>query len=210
MTEMKVFLSAVSCQFEGCRDAIRSDLSAVGVEVVLQEDFQQGGGSLLEKLERHIASCDRIIALVGDVYGHEPDETAGSVRELRRSYSQWEYFFARGERLDGGCLPCKDILLYFASAEFLVERAVSQPNDEAQLQREFIETLRRSGKEPWCFAMSSASMPAHRGHGTSLIRPSAASSRAASKSFRSCTTVSNKTRSVSWPSAARLALGSHA
>ena len=73
---MKIFLSAVSGQFKACRDALRSDLSAVGAKVVVQEDFQQHGASLLEKLERYIASCDRIIALVGDAYGFEPEETA--------------------------------------------------------------------------------------------------------------------------------------
>ena len=71
---MKIFLSAVSGQFKACRDALRSDLSAVGAEVVVQEDFQQHGASLLEKLERYIASCDRIIALVGDAYGFESEE----------------------------------------------------------------------------------------------------------------------------------------
>jgi hypothetical protein len=74
--EMKVFLSAVSGQFKACRDELRSDLSAVGAEVVMQEDFQQHGASLLEKLESYIATCDRIIALVGDAYGSEPEETA--------------------------------------------------------------------------------------------------------------------------------------
>jgi hypothetical protein len=40
---MKIFLSAVSDQFRDCRDALRSDLSAVGAEVVVQDDFQQHG-----------------------------------------------------------------------------------------------------------------------------------------------------------------------
>ena len=73
---MKIFLSAVSGEFKACRDALRSDLSAVGAEVVVQEDFQQHGASLLEKLERYISSCDRVIALVGDAYGFELEETA--------------------------------------------------------------------------------------------------------------------------------------
>jgi hypothetical protein len=73
---MKIFLSAVSSQFKDCREKLRSDLSAVGAEVVVQEDFQQHGGSLLEKLEQYIAGCDRLIALVGDAYGDEPDESA--------------------------------------------------------------------------------------------------------------------------------------
>jgi hypothetical protein len=73
---MKIFLSAVSSQFKDCRDALRSDLSAVGAEVIVQEDFQQHGASLLEKLERYISSCDRIIALVGDAYGFESEQEA--------------------------------------------------------------------------------------------------------------------------------------
>jgi hypothetical protein len=42
---MKIFLSAVSDQFKASRDALRSGLSAVGAEVVVQEDFQQHGAS---------------------------------------------------------------------------------------------------------------------------------------------------------------------
>src|SRR5208283_3772431 len=106
---MKIFLSAVSGQFKACRDALRSDLSAVGAEVVVQEDFQQHGASLLEKLERYIGSCDRIIALVGDAYGFEPEATVRPTGQPRRSYTQWEYFFAMGERLDGSRQPPKDI-----------------------------------------------------------------------------------------------------
>jgi tetratricopeptide (TPR) repeat protein len=145
--KMKIFLSAVSGQFRACRDALRSDLSAVGAEVVVQEDFQQHGGSLLEKLEGYIASCDRIIALVGDAYGFEPDEIARPANRSRRSYTQWEYFFALGERLDGTRQPHKDIFLYFASPEFLAMHAVKQTNDAAELQAEFIQTLQRSGKD---------------------------------------------------------------
>jgi hypothetical protein len=144
---MKIFLSAVSGQFKACRDALRSDLSAVGGEVVVQEDFQQHGASLLEKLERYIASCDRIIALVGDVYGFETEETARPAGQPRRSYTQWEYFFAMGERLDGSRQPPKDIFLYFASPEFLAMHAVSQSDDAAQLQQGFIKELHRSGKD---------------------------------------------------------------
>src|SRR6516162_6928524 len=73
---MKILLSAVSGQFKACRDKLRSDLSAVGAEVIVQEDFQQHGASLLEKLERYISSCDRIIALVGDAYGFESEQEA--------------------------------------------------------------------------------------------------------------------------------------
>jgi hypothetical protein len=131
---MKIILSAVSAEFKACRDALRSDLSAVGAEVVVQEDFQQHGASLLEKLERYISSCDRVIALVGDSYGFELEETARPAGQPRRSYTQWEYFFAMGERLDGSRQSPKNIFLYFASPEFLAMHAVSQAGDAAQLQ----------------------------------------------------------------------------
>src|SRR5271165_3049509 len=144
---MKICLSAVSGQFMACRDVLRSDLSAVGAEVVVQEDFQQHGASLLEKLERYIASCDRIIALVGDAYGFEPEETARPAGQPRRSYTQWEYYFAMGERLAGSRQPPKDIFLYIGSPEFLAMNPVSQAEDAAQLQQEFIKELVRSGKD---------------------------------------------------------------
>src|SRR6185437_2701450 len=65
-TSMKIFLSAVSGQFRDCRQALASDLRAMGAEVAVQEDFQQHGRTLLEKLQDYIDGCDRIIALVGD------------------------------------------------------------------------------------------------------------------------------------------------
>jgi tetratricopeptide (TPR) repeat protein len=144
---MKIFLSGVSSQFKACRDALRSDLSAVGAAVVVQEDFQQHGASLLEKLESYIASCDRVIALVGDAYGFEPEEPARPLGRPRRSHTQWEYFFAMGERLDGSRQPSKYTFLYLGSPEFLAMHPVSQADDAAQLQQEFIKELLRSGKD---------------------------------------------------------------
>ena len=98
-------------------------------------------------LERYIASCDRMIALVGDAYGFELEETEGHAEQPRCSYTQWEYFFAMGERLDGSRQTPKEIFLYFASPEFLAMQAVSQPGGAAQLQQEFIKELHRSGKD---------------------------------------------------------------
>ena len=52
---MKIFLSAVTRQFKECRDALASDLRAIGAEVRVQEDFTiYAGGTLLEKIERYI------------------------------------------------------------------------------------------------------------------------------------------------------------
>jgi len=149
---MKIFLSAVSSQFKACREKLRSDLSAVGAEVVVQEDFQQNGGSLLEKLEQYISGCDRVIALVGDAYGYEPDESARPPGSPRRSYSQWEIFFAQGERLAGPPQPEKALYVYFAAPEFLAGNAVVQSDEASRLQSDFASTLRRSGKDWGSFA----------------------------------------------------------
>src|SRR5262249_44021147 len=144
---MKIFLSAVSGQFKACGDALRSDLSAVGAEVVVQEDFRQHGASLLEKLERYICSCDRIIALVGDAYGFEPEKTARPAGGARRSYTQWEYYFAKGERLVGSRQAAKDIFLYVGSPEFLAMHPVCQSEEARGLQQQFIQEVLGSGKD---------------------------------------------------------------
>jgi hypothetical protein len=143
---MKIFLSAVSGQFKECRDALASDLRAVGAEVVVQEDFQQQGHTLLEKLERYIASCDRVIALIGDAYGWEPDpgETPGLPQ---RSYTQWEYAFGRGERILTERQPAIDIYVYFASPTFLASHLVTQEAGATQRQTSFVAEMCRSGKD---------------------------------------------------------------
>ena len=143
---MKIFLSAVSGQFKECRDALASDLRAVGAEVVVQEDFQQQGRTLLEKLQRYIASCDRVIALIGDAYGWEPDP--GAIPGLPQcSYTQWEYSFARGERLLAERQPAIDIYVYFASPAFLASHPVAQEAGAAQRQKNFVAEVRQSGKD---------------------------------------------------------------
>src|SRR5258705_13466323 len=100
MAVMKIFLSCVSAQFKACRDALASDLRAIGCEVRVQEDFQQGPGALIQKLQDYVDSCDRVIALVGDAFGYEASGDSIPKDRLGRSYTQWEYFFALGERLD--------------------------------------------------------------------------------------------------------------
>ncbi|MBS0476478.1 MAG: tetratricopeptide repeat protein [Proteobacteria bacterium] len=144
---MKIFLSAVSSQFKACRDALRSDLSTVGAEVVVQEDFQQHGFSLLEKLEQYVASCDRVIALIGDGYGWEPEQSARPAGRPRRSYTQWEYYFARGERLDGSAEAPKPLYVYFAAPEFIAALGTAGDADPEGLQREFVAEIRGSGKD---------------------------------------------------------------
>jgi hypothetical protein len=126
---------------------VASDLRAVGAEVAVQEDFQQHGRTLLEKLEEYIAGCDRVIALVGDAYGWEPDPEGPTPDAPRRSYTQWEYFFAQGERLKGERQSAKDTLVYMASPNFVASNPVNQSGEPKQLQQKFIDEIRRSGKD---------------------------------------------------------------
>ncbi|MCP4874543.1 MAG: DUF4062 domain-containing protein [Gammaproteobacteria bacterium] len=143
----KIFLSAVSGQFKDCRDALRSDLAAVGADVVVQEDFTQHGGTLLQKLEDYIDSCDRVIALLGSAYGWAPEPAAIPENAPSRSYTQWEYHFARGERLDNTQAAAKPVYVYFATPAYLEQHPVEQSEAEAQRQQRFIDDIKSSGKD---------------------------------------------------------------
>ena len=52
--KLKVFISTVSAQFKDCRDALASDPRAIGCEVKVQEDFQQGADTLIAQIESYI------------------------------------------------------------------------------------------------------------------------------------------------------------
>ena len=154
MSKPKIFLSAVSGQFRECRNALASDLRTIGAEVVVQEDFRQLGWTLLKELQDYIAGCDRVIALVGDAYGYEPEPGARPAGRPRRSYTQWEYFFALGERLDGSTAPPKPTSVYLANEDYLKDRpAKPRPEltteenaEQAKLQQEFRTAIHVSGK----------------------------------------------------------------
>ena len=133
---MKIFLSAASGQFRECRQALASDLRARGAAVAVQEDFQQHGRTLLEKLEQCIAGCDFIVALIGDAYGAEPEAPARPAGRPRRSYTQWEYFFAAGERLDSHPVEAKPIYVYVPTKDYLAQHPApdKQTAEETDLQ----------------------------------------------------------------------------
>ena len=144
---MKIFLSAVSGEFRACRQALASDLRAVGAEVTVQEDFTQHGRSLLEKLEDYIANCDRVIILVGNAFGFAPEGEAQPKGKPQRSYTQWEYFFSQGERLDDQIEAPKETFVYFATPEYIAQYPVEQSEQAARLQQQFIQHILDSGKD---------------------------------------------------------------
>ena len=111
----KLFLSAVSREFEEYRKLLATDLRRPGLDVAVQEDFITTGGSTLEKLDEYIRACDGIVHLIGKAAGAVPEQTAVAAL-LRRypdfgtrlpclapsvdkqqpgfSYTQWEAYLA--------------------------------------------------------------------------------------------------------------------
>src|SRR5664280_2454707 len=101
---MKVFLSCVSSEFRSYRLRLAAQLAALPhqkFEVKVQEDFEQGGFTLLDQLAAYVRDCDLVIHLAGDAWGARP--TPEHVRAMfarlgvpppvplpALSFTQWE------------------------------------------------------------------------------------------------------------------------
>jgi len=151
---MKVFLSCVSNEFRSYRLKLANQLGALKgqpYEVKVQEDFEQGGFTLLDKLADYLHECDLVIHMTGDACGAQP--TAEHVRTLfanlgvpapeplpERSYTQWEFDLA--QRFG------RPTLCYIADvvAPRDCGAAVEQSDAEAELQRQHRDRIQHSGK----------------------------------------------------------------
>ena len=93
---INVFLSSVTKELGSHRAEVAKALREKGLNVKIQEDFNTGDGTLLEKLDAYIQQCHAVICLMGDRYGAEPPDAerlrAGGARH---SYTQWEYLIAQ-------------------------------------------------------------------------------------------------------------------
>ena len=69
MARVQIFLSTVSAEFRGYRDALRRDLTRPNASVAVQEDFIVTGTETLDMLDDYIRQCDAVIHLVGDMTG---------------------------------------------------------------------------------------------------------------------------------------------
>ena len=151
---MKLFLSCVSSEFKSYRLKLANHLAATrggSFEVKVQEDFQQGGFTLLEQLADYIRGCDLVVHLVGDACGarSEPEHVRALLLSLGEtpsdpppewSYTQWEYHLARqfGKRM----------LVYVARPDAPRDRGlpVQQSDDDARLQQAHRDHIFRSGE----------------------------------------------------------------
>ena len=151
---MNLFLSCVSSEFKSYRLKLANHLAAArggSFEIKVQEDFQQGGFTLLEQLAEYLRGCDAVIHLVGDACGARPEpehvtallrslgETAGDPRP-EWSYTQWEYHLARrfGKRT----------LVYVARPDAPRDREpqATASDDDARLQQAHRDQIFRSGE----------------------------------------------------------------
>lgn len=144
--DVKIFISGTSTPFKGCREQLRSDLSALGHEVSVQEDFQTGTGLLLTRIQDYVAACDRVIVLVGDRYGAEASGSGIPKHQPSRSYTQWEYFFAVGERLEGRTAEPRALQIYIASETFLNGHAGHESDELRARQQQFIGVVTQSNR----------------------------------------------------------------
>ena len=155
---MKIFLSCVSSEFKSYRLKLANHLGAVkggSIEIKVQEDFQQGGFTLLDQLADYVRDCDAVIHLVGEACGARPGKEhvraflapKGQAAGLpaadpgqQWSYTQWEYQLAM--RFN------KRVLVYVAkpNAPRDCGLPVPQSDDEAQLQQAHWNQILASGK----------------------------------------------------------------
>jgi len=150
---LPLFLSCVSREFGSHRLRLANQLGALKgnlYDVRVQEDFRQGGHTLLDRLTDYIRDCDLVIHLVGGACGSRPspEHAQTALRHFDQaapdpsdwSYTQWEYRLA----VHFG----KRVLTYIAKADARRDCAlpIAQSDDEARGQQAHLAAIRDSGK----------------------------------------------------------------
>jgi tetratricopeptide (TPR) repeat protein len=124
----RIFLSATNRDLASYRDLASVALRRRGYETVEQPTFNLTDDRIAKLLEDKLKDCDAVVCLIGTAYGGEPSARIDS--ELRRSYTQLEYFVAR--RLN------KPVFLFVADESTPFERRDDSEPDELQvLQRDY-------------------------------------------------------------------------
>ena len=80
----KLFLSAVSSEFESYRKLLASDLKRPTLDVAVQEDFGVLDDTTLGKLDTYIRACNGVVHLIGKATGEIPKTLA--VDALKKTY----------------------------------------------------------------------------------------------------------------------------
>ncbi len=89
----RLFISATSRDLKSYRELASQTLRQRGYDVEDQAIFNLTYHEISVDLKQRIAACDAVICLIGFVFGREPSNRPPD--EPRRSYTQWEHYFAR-------------------------------------------------------------------------------------------------------------------
>ena len=143
---MKIFISAVSSEFRQLRADVARSLRKIGYEVRDQDYFRNMPGTLLELIADYIAECDEVIVIAGWRSGFMAEGPGVPPSAPPRSYTQWEYFLAEGERLDGSKAKPKRIRCYLAERDYAAEEPDGDASDGAALQQAHRQTLLASNR----------------------------------------------------------------
>ncbi len=94
VSKRRIFISATNRGF--CKATASSAVESLrkrGYEMDDEAIFNLTYLQIHETLKQRIANCDAVVCLIGLFYGGEPSQRPPD--QPRRSYTQWEYFFAQ-------------------------------------------------------------------------------------------------------------------
>lgn len=136
---LKIFISATSADLGTVRTAAKNALLTLGYMPIEQEHFGPAPETILEMLRRRIEESDAVLHIVGECHGAEPPVGAATGAEPggrravvagaggeRRSYTQWEYHYARELKKPVYVFVCDDTFPYTQHAEELPEARALQ------------------------------------------------------------------------------------
>lgn len=137
-----VFVSGTSADLGSYRDEVVRVLLQRDCRPVEQDHFALTSQTILEKLEAKVAACDAVVCLVGFVYGGEP--TPPPPGRPRRSFTQWEYHFARAHR--------KPVYILLAAAGTTFDESPKESQVARDLQRRHRAELERLNQDTATFS----------------------------------------------------------
>lgn len=156
----RLFLSAVSSEFESYRRLLTGDLKRGRVDVTTQEGFGTLGETTLEKVDAYLKDCAAVIHIVGDGLGNVPPNAAvdalltrhpdfltqlnvytGITREQlgQCSYTQWEAYLAIFHKVR--------IHIYRPGPEAPRDKNFVPSDGEKAVQAAHFERIRRLGRD---------------------------------------------------------------
>ena len=154
MYRPRVFISAVSKEFQTLRRQAADVLFLQGYEPVTQDLQGTDPGKLLDVLKEKIDSCDGLIQIIGIGYGSEPpsQEIAGYGRV---SYTQFEFLYAndlkeKKTKFETWVFTPREACTRDTPIEELdlnkdQERPLEHQSELRTLQEDYLDKLRREG-----------------------------------------------------------------